>query len=464
MTTYRQESRPMIYRTIRGIGRAALSIFFREIELRHGERVPRTGPVVFVANHPNSIMDAFVIGVAIPRKVNYIGHSGLFRNVLADRFLRSCGVIPIIRQGELSDKFQDNTASFEACFQTLEKGETIGIFPEGTSDMLRTVKKLKTGAARIILEAERRNGYSLGVHVIPLGLYFFSRSRFRSRILINVGEPIDMAAFFKLNETDNPAAVLSLTSRIQENLSQLTIHLQHVELDDLVRDVEVIYKDELVQNLPRPAQPVSPNVEKFFATQKIAAAVEYFNERAPDRVKAFRDRVDAYNRKLRALHIHDGMLQENLRLADAFRRSLGRMLLALPGLPFALYGMINNFIPHQIAIYWAKKFLHERTKILTALLFAGGPAFIGFYGIQMYTVYYFFGLWPSIAYFVSLPVTGLFALAYIKELRAERDLIMLGVLLLTHRSVLHRMRRERRLLIEDMNRYRDEFLKSTAQA
>lgn len=463
MSVYRLESRPLIYRMIRGIGRVVLSIFFREIEVRHGDRIPRTGPVVFVANHPNSIMDAFVIGVAIPRKVNYIGHSGLFRNAIADRFLRSCGVIPVIRQGEASDKYQDNTASFEACFQALEKGETIGIFPEGTSDMLRMVKKLKTGAARIILETERRNGYSLGVHVVPLGLYFFSRSRFRSRILINVGEPIDLAPFFKLNETDNPSAVQSLTTKLQEELSQLTIHLQHVELDDLVRDVEVIYKDELLQSLPRPDQPVSSNAEKFFATQKIAAAVEYFNTRAPDRVRVFRERVDAYNRKLRALHIHDGMLQENLRLVTAFRRSLGRMLMALPGLPFALYGMVNNFFPHQIAIYWAKKFLHERTKILTALLFAGGPAFLGFYGIQSYAVYHVFGVWPSIAYFISLPITGLFALAYIKALRAERDLIMLAILLLTHRSVLHRMRRERRLLIEDMNRYRDEFLKTTVQ-
>lgn len=448
----------MVYRFIRAIGRFVLSVFFREIEIRNAERIPDRGPILFVANHPNSIMDAFVMGVAISRKVNYIGHSGLFRNKLADRFLRSCGVIPVTRKGESSDKYHDNTAAFAACYEALEQGQTIGIFPEGTSDMLRSVKQLKTGAARIVLEAERRNDNQLGVRVIPVGLHFFSRSRFRSTILINIGEPLPLVDLFPKYVTDSVSAVQELTQRIQDALASLTIHLQHVELDDLVRDVERIYKDELLQSLPRQGDAASANVEAFLATQKIAGCVEYFYAKAPARVQVFRQRVEAYLRKLNALHIHDGMLKEDLRLRKAFRKSLVKLLIALPGLPIALYGIANNFLPHQIAVRQAKKFLHERTKILTALLFAGGPAFLLFYGVQTSLVHYQWGMWAAVVYFVSLPFAGLFALTYSRIMRTERDLIALSILLITRRGLLHRLRRERRLLIEDMNRYRDEYL------
>ncbi|MEW5901786.1 MAG: 1-acyl-sn-glycerol-3-phosphate acyltransferase, partial [Acidobacteriota bacterium] len=194
-----QKTIPIVYRVLQRLLKWGLAVFFQKIEVRHGENIPERGPVLFVANHPNSTMDALVLGGISNRMVHYIGHAGLFAHKLMAWLLGSCGVIPVLRRRGEEDRAERNVEAFEACYQVLERSGAIGIFPEGTSDMSHLVKKAKTGAARIVLEAERRNAYALGVRVIPVGLHFFSRSRFRSRVLVNVGWPIDLGPYLAID-------------------------------------------------------------------------------------------------------------------------------------------------------------------------------------------------------------------------------------------------------------------------
>ncbi|MEK7726928.1 MAG: lysophospholipid acyltransferase family protein, partial [candidate division KSB1 bacterium] len=230
--TFKPDRPHALYRLVRAIVKGGLGIFFQRLELRHAEHLPTTGPVIFVANHPNSIMDAMILWAVLERKVNYIAHAGLFRPGFMQWLLRNLGVIPVYRRQDDPDKMEQNLSMFRASYEVLERGETIGLFPEGTSDMLRKVKQVKTGAARIVLEAESRNGYDLGVKLIPLGLHFFSRSHFRSRVLINVGEPVPLVKYFTHYHTDPTAGVNALTREIQSRLEKLTVNIQDEELED----------------------------------------------------------------------------------------------------------------------------------------------------------------------------------------------------------------------------------------
>lgn len=461
---FRVESKPALYSLIKVLVKVAMAIFFQKIEIHHGEHIPERGPVVFVANHPNSIMDALVMGLVAKRKINYLGHAGLFSNRLKSWFLRSCGVIPVYRRVDAPDRMAENVSAFEACFQALEKGETIGIFPEGTSDMLRKVKKVKTGAARIVLDVEKRNQYKLGVKLIPVGLYFFSRTRFRSKVLLNVGRPMNLQPFFELNKKDNAEAVKQLTDAIQKHLEQLTVNIQHEELDDFVRDIEILYRDELKSETFGVHKASKSTLAEFFLTQKIADCVEYYYARDPERVLSLRERVEQYKRKLQRLHLRDDMLREKTSFSQLTRASLIAMLKAVVGFPFAVYGILNNFIPYAIAEMAAKKFVDERTKILSALLIGGGTAFIIFYTVQVFVVWLFFGEIPAVVYAVSLPLSGWVALAYLKVIRNEQERLNLSFFLFTNKQLFNRMRRERRLVIKELDTIKDEYLARLKQA
>ncbi|MFQ5709882.1 MAG: lysophospholipid acyltransferase family protein [bacterium] len=452
------KSNPLLYRIIRAGVRMAMAVFFQKIELRHGEYVPEQGPVVFVANHPNSIMDALVMGAVTRRKVNYIGHAGLFSSRFKSWFLKSCGVIPVYRREDAPDKMDQNIFAFQACYQALERGETVGIFPEGTSDMLRKVKKLKTGAARIALEAERRNQFRLQLQCIPIGLYFFSRSRFRSKVLVNVGQPIDLQPFFALYQKDNYAAVQKLTAEIQKSLERLTVNVRDEELDQFVRDLEIIYREELKSTVPELVAPKQSTVADFILTKRIAECVEHYYRCEPERVLQLQERIALYKRKLNKLHLKDAMLKEKLSFGQLLRMSVQSFGQAFLGLPLAVYGIVNSFLPYCLAEYFARKFVDERTKILSALFIGGGMAFLLFYAVQIFLVWYFLGILWSTVYGLSLPLTGFFALTYLKGIRAEQERLNFSFFLFTNRQLFNKMRRERKKLIAELDAIKEEYL------
>jgi 1-acyl-sn-glycerol-3-phosphate acyltransferase len=420
--------------------------------------------VLLVVNHPDSQMDAFVLSSAIKRKVHYIAHAGLFANKLRAKILRRCGVIPISRIRGNSDGIDRNVGAFQECNEVLERGEVIGIFPEGISEIERRVRKIKTGAARIVLEAEQRNNYTLDIKLIPIGLHFFSRSRFRSRVLLNVGRPLDLKPFFSLNEKDNVEAVNRLTARIQDSLEILTVNVQHSELDRFVKDIESIYRDELMTQTLVDHKSSKKIIAEFVITQKIADCVTYFHESNPQRLRDMEESISDYKHKLKCLRLKDIMVREKTSIKKLFRAELAGIAKAILGFPLAVYGVLNNFLPYRITEFIARKFIDDRTKILMALLAGGGITFILFYGAQVFLIFYLKGYLWAILYFCSLPLSGFFALGYIKEIRQIQEHVSFSFFLFTNRHLIGKMRRTRNMLISEMNSCKDEYLEKIIKA
>ncbi len=452
---------PIIYFLTVRLVKLGLSLFFQSIEVRHRENLPEQGPAIFASNHPNSTMDALVISTVTPRMVHHIGHAGLFSRRLKAWILRNCGVIPVRRRQGISDAPDRNISSFESCFEVLAKGGAISIFPEGVSDKRRLVKQIKTGAARIVLEAEQRKNYHLGVQLIPIGLHFFSRSRFRSKVLVNVGRGLNLEPFFSLNEKDSPLAVKQLTEALQIRLEDLTINIKHPELEEFIRDLEIIYRDELKSGSITDPKARKKSAVDFVLSQKIVDCVEYYYQHDPRLVESMQEKVLLYRRKLKRCHLKDTVLREKQSAGKLLRQELANILQALIGLPLAGYGIINNFIPYRITEYLGKRYLAERTKVLTALFLGGAAAFLFFYAFQIFAVWWSWGgVWASL-YFVSLPLSGFFALAYLRKIRRERERISFSFFLFTKRHLVGKMRYARKRLIAELDRLKDEYVSLT---
>ena len=83
----------------------------------------------------------------------------------------------------------DQSEIFAKVHQGLVRGEAVGIFPEGGSSDRTDLLPLKAGVSVMALGAA-----DLGapVLVIPFGLNYFNAHRWRSRVLVDVGEPISV--------------------------------------------------------------------------------------------------------------------------------------------------------------------------------------------------------------------------------------------------------------------------------
>src|SRR5204863_3843699 len=203
----------------------ALGFYFRRIERFHAERVPLTGPILLASNHPNSLTDSFVIGASLPRKVNFVATVQLFRFRPLKWLLTQCGVIPINRVKDDPKAMRTIAETFEACFRVLEKGEAVGIFPEGITYDDSHLKEIKSGAARMALELEHRHEGKLGLQILPVGLTYSAKELYRSDALANFGEPIRAADFLDGYGERRKECIVRLTDELERRIQSLILHI-----------------------------------------------------------------------------------------------------------------------------------------------------------------------------------------------------------------------------------------------
>jgi 1-acyl-sn-glycerol-3-phosphate acyltransferase len=201
--------------------RRALHVFFRDIEIVGAEKIPHGVPLVLVANHVNGIIDPLLVGL-LGLHARFVAKSTLWSHPIIRPLLALTGAIPVYRHQDAGVDTTRNGDSFARCHEALAAGETIVIFPEGKSHNGSALAPLKTGAARIVLEAEAKHG-DLGVRIVPIALAFDAKGSFRSRAVVRVGDPIDPALERREYRTDGWPAVVRLTGRIALGLESVML-------------------------------------------------------------------------------------------------------------------------------------------------------------------------------------------------------------------------------------------------
>ena len=110
--------------------------------------------------------------------------------------------------------------------ELLKAGRVSAIFPEGLTQDTPQLARIKTGAARIALQAESAQDFTLGLTILPVGLQFYPQRHFRADAWVRIGQPVridDLATRY----AEAPAeTVRLLTDRIGEALKALSLHLE----------------------------------------------------------------------------------------------------------------------------------------------------------------------------------------------------------------------------------------------
>ena len=175
----------MTRRIIVALLRFAMRVYFRRVEVDGIENVPRDTPVIFVLNHPNALVDpAFLLCLA-PRRVSFLAKAPLFKIPVLGFLVRAMDSLPVYRHQDEGQDVSRNRETFAVASELLSRGGTIGICPEGVSHNEPGLRPIKTGAARIALGAVS-TGNVQGLKIIPAGLYYTSKTTFRSAALLQI--------------------------------------------------------------------------------------------------------------------------------------------------------------------------------------------------------------------------------------------------------------------------------------
>lgn len=336
--------------------------------------VPPRGPVLFVLNHPNALIDPVVLRLVLRRPVRLLAKSTLFGNALGRVALGAFGAIPVYRRqdvGAAGDR-AGNERTFALCREALARGEAIALFPEGTSHSDPRLKPLKTGAARIALAAEHAHGGALGLRIVPVGLAYERKSVFRSRALLVFGAPLAAADFLPAYARDAEAGVDALTAAIRDALGTVVLQAETRELLEGVARVAVWTAED-----PAARDDLAAQHER---ARELLAAYQALRARDPARVEAVVAHAQAYAQSLAALGVSDPWALEVGRVTA--RRAV-RALAALAALaPAALLGALLGWVPYRLAGAVARRFFHHEDLLGTVKLLAGALFLLVGWGLE----------------------------------------------------------------------------------
>jgi glycerol-3-phosphate O-acyltransferase / dihydroxyacetone phosphate acyltransferase len=448
------------YRGVRGVARFWLWFFFKAVDTRHAERIPASGPVLLCINHPNNLIDSFVVGAVLRRKVHYLATAGLFRNPLLARFLLAAGAIPVWRK---QDSTHDATANrnadtFAACAAAFDRGAVVAIYPEGTTHAEARVQRIKTGAARIALAWEAEHPGTLAM--VPVGLTFEARKAFRARVLVSFGTPLPVGSYVAAYREDSVKGVDALTTHLQEAMEAEVVNVARIDDARLLRAVEELYRDTLARAVMEARGLAPRQVDPVRLSQSIVQAIGWFKAREPERVESLWQRIQAYRSLLAQHRVRD----ETVRARREPLRARSRLVYswdAVAGFPFFVYGAAVNALPYLLPRALAQRLARKETDYATIRLLASVVAYPVFYALETWLVLSFTGATVAALFALSLPISGLIAYRYLAGAGRFRSRLRFNVLAVTQAAAARRLVAERAEILAELERAKNEWLAAT---
>nr|CAG8441455.1 8962_t:CDS:10 [Entrophospora candida]CAG8448887.1 4808_t:CDS:10 [Entrophospora candida] len=363
-----------------------LDIFFREIRPRNSHKIPKEGPIIFVAApHANQFVDPLILMRHCQRRVSFLIAEKSMRRRFIGTMARALNAIPVIRPQDLKRSGKgriqllnrksepthiigmkteftkqlkvgwrislpqdlgssevleiisdtelllkkeikdlralevltcsegtayycvpcvDQSKVYNAVFERLNAGHCIGIFPEGGSHDRTEILPLKAGVTVMALGAIVANP-KLDVKIVPCGLNYFHAHSFRSRAVVEFGEPIsipnDLVEKFKEGGPSKREACSKLLETIYDGLKSVTVNTP---------DYETLMFIQAGRRLYKPAHrrlPISGIVE---LNRRFIYGYEHFKN--DPRVEQMRKEIMSYDKLLKYHGLKDHQVNKTV--------------------------------------------------------------------------------------------------------------------------------------------------------
>ncbi len=200
----RQAGDTMFYAIAKALVRIAMTIAFN-LHYEGRENIPKDTSVIYASNH-RTYADPPLVGCATPRKHAFMAKEELFKNKLFGGLIKALGAFPVSRG-------KGDSGVIDTAVEALNNGSSLMIFPEGTRSKDGKVHKGHSGAALISARS--------GKPIIPVGIVFGEKLKFRTKVTVKYGTPINPADYCEICDEPNPRQIVKLKNRYMADIKNL---------------------------------------------------------------------------------------------------------------------------------------------------------------------------------------------------------------------------------------------------
>jgi len=359
---------------LRWIVRRSVRLYYPSIEVSDGDRIPQEGPVLLAANHPNSLLDPVVVGIAARRPVRFLAKAPLFEVPVLGRMMKALGMVPAYRGCDDSTQVRRNIESLEAGANILAANEVLGIFPEGKTHDEPGIEQVRSGAARIAMQAAEAG---TPAKIVPLALNYEDKTRFRSSVWVRVGEPIDAQAWLGKHGNDTRHAMRELTRELDRRLKDLAVHLEEPAWLAIEQDLE--------QLAPAPKELRAWPAGKVRQRKRVADAMNFFLAANRARAEGIGARIVRHRERAAAAGLRIDSPILNRQGLQLFGRMLWKPFWVLFWLPLALLGTLHHLVPFLVVRAIVPRIQTPgQTTVSLARLGLGLPVYAAWYAFMIW--------------------------------------------------------------------------------
>ena len=210
-----------MYAFIKALLRFVFSIAFN-LKYEGRSELPKDTSFILASNH-RSYADPPLVGAGARGKHAFMAKEELFKNKAFAWLISSLGAFPVSRG-------KGDTKVIDTAVERLENGRSLIIFPEGTRSKDGKVQRGKGGAGLIAVRS--------GKPIIPVGVVYGEKLRFRTRVTIKYGKPIYPQDYCEICDKPNPRQLAKLKSTYREEIKKLVEGQSTAEINSEDTEIE----------------------------------------------------------------------------------------------------------------------------------------------------------------------------------------------------------------------------------
>ena len=392
-------------------------IFYRRIQTRFRERIPRDRPVLLAPNHQNALMDAMAPLLTCRRDPVFLARADVFANRFLSGILRLLKILPVYRIRDGAGELTKNEAIFREAIEVLGRRKSpVCIMPEGNHGNRRRLRTLVKGIFRVAFQAQEGFGEHPGVVIVPVGIDYSNYSNFRSKLFVQYGEGIEVSEYYPEYLENPPRALNSIRERLAVEMRKYIIDIKSEEYYETYMLLRQVCNKRMRERMGFRKRDL---YHRLLADQYMIRELTRSEEDKPEEIAALHSACTEYAAGVEGLGMRDWVLGRPFYpVPFLLAATTGLLILS----PVFLYGFVTSFPLYYPIGKFSGRFKDKQFH--SSVKFVLGTFLFPVYYLLLFIAVWIFTEpgWIKWAFLGSLPVTGITAHTWFIWFRKIRSL------------------------------------------